>query len=66
MITQENIKDVSLTATPASVNFCALWPAAKTGLQALLSIVKNPFVKITIQGVITLGDGLCPGTNQGN
>lgn len=60
MITKDNIKDVSLTASPDSVNLCALWPAAKTGLQALESIVKNPFLKLSIQAVISLGDNFCP------
>lgn len=61
MISKADVKNVSLTATPESVNFCALWPASKAGLQALLKIVKNPFLKIAIQAIIGIGDGLCPG-----
>jgi len=59
MITKSNIKDISLAATPESVNFCAAWPAAKTGLQLLERIVKNPFLKTAIDALIKIGDGLC-------
>ncbi len=62
MITKANIKDVSLTADPSSVNFCSAWPAAKAGLELLEKIVKNPFLKGAIEMLIKIGDGLCPGT----
>jgi hypothetical protein len=62
MITKANIKDVSLSADPSSVNFCQAWPAAKAGLEILEKIVKNPFLKGTIEMLIKLGDGLCPGS----
>ncbi len=61
MITKSNLKDVSLTASPDSINFCAAWPAAKKGLELLLSIIKNPFVKTAIEMIIKIGDGLCAG-----
>ena len=60
MITKENIKDVSLSADPSSVNFCVAWPAAKKGLELLEKIVKNPFLKGVIGMLIKIGDGLCP------
>jgi hypothetical protein len=63
MITKSNLKDVSLTATPESINFCGAWPAAKTGLQLLEQLVKNPFLKTAIDMLIKIGDGLCAGNS---
>lgn len=60
MLTESDIKNVSLERSTESVNFCAAWPAAKTGLQLLRDIVKNPILKSLVGTVISLGDGLCP------
>lgn len=62
MITKANVKDVSLSASPESVNFCNYWPAAKTGLQLMEQIIKNPVVKGVIKMLVELGDRLCPTT----
>lgn len=44
--------------------FCTSWPIAKTVLESIREMVKNPFVKAAINTVIALGDGLykknCP------
>lgn len=60
MFTESDIKNVSLEKSVESVNFCAAWPAAKTGLELLKNIVKNPVVKGLIGMIINVGDGLCP------
>ena len=41
--------------------FCKLWPTIKSGLELLEKIVKNPFLKLAIEALIKIGDGLCPG-----
>ncbi|WP_294301725.1 hypothetical protein [uncultured Chryseobacterium sp.] len=60
MLTESDIKNVSLEKSPDSVNFCAVWPAAKKGLELLKEIIKNPVLKGVIGTVISLGDGFCP------
>lgn len=60
MLTEADIKNVSLEKSPESVNFCAVWPSAKAGLQVLAGIIKNPVVKGVIGMIVTLGDSLCP------
>lgn len=60
MLTESDIKNVSLEKSAESVNFCAAWPAAKKGLELLKSMIKNPGLKIVIGMVINLGDGFCP------
>lgn len=54
----DNGKDISLMAPKAASKnkFCEIWPGAKTALELLQSIVKNPFLKLTIGGVIAAGD----------
>jgi hypothetical protein len=59
-----NLEDVTYEAT-ASVNgqsakdiFCANWVTAKKALEAAQAMVKNPFVKLIIGILITVGDGL--------
>ncbi len=59
MLTKSDIKNVSLEKAPESVNFCSAWSAAKVGLELLVGIVKNPLVKVSIEMIIKLGDGLC-------
>ncbi|WP_294209742.1 hypothetical protein [uncultured Chryseobacterium sp.] len=59
MITKSNIKDVSLTSNPESINFCGVWPSAREGLKLLQSIVKDPFLKGSITMIISIGDHLC-------
>jgi hypothetical protein len=55
-----NAKDISLVAAPAGEKnkFCEIWPNAKTALQLLQSVVKNPVVKVMIGGVIAAGDAV--------
>lgn len=60
MFTESEIKNVSLEKSPESVNFCAVWSAAKKGLELLKEIVKNSVLKGVIGTVIGLGDGFCP------
>lgn len=60
MLTEADIKNVSLEKSPESVNFCAVWPSAKAGLQVLAGIIKDPIAKRILEMIITLGDGLCP------
>jgi hypothetical protein len=60
MLKESDIKNVSLEKSAESVDFCTAWPAAKSGLGLLKSIVKNPVVKGMIMMIINVGDGLCP------
>jgi len=54
-----NAKEISLHGTSSDhVNFCKLWPAAKTGLEALVTIIKNPIVKGAINLIINAGDSI--------
>lgn len=56
----DNAKDISLVAPKAASKnkFCEIWPGAKTALELLQSIVKNPFVKVAIGSVIAAGDAV--------
>jgi hypothetical protein len=51
--------DISLnkSADPKG-EFCKLWPPAKTGLELLLNIVKNPALKAIINIIIAAGDAV--------
>ena len=55
-----NAKDISLVSAPAGSKnkFCEVWPAAKTGLELLQSIVKNPIAKAAIGIVVAAGDAV--------
>ena len=54
-----NAKEISLQGTASDhVNFCTLWPPAKVGLEALIVIIKNPFVKGAINLIISAGDAI--------
>ena len=51
--------EISLTGTQLEQqNFCSLWPNVKSGLQVLITIVKNPIAKGAIQVVLTAGDAV--------
>jgi len=63
----ENIADFSnvsideqarLNGRSAKDIFCSSWPAAKTALEAIRAIVKNPIVKTAVGIIIAAGDGL--------
>ena len=55
----ENADDISMTSATGSKNkFCELWPNAKTGLELLQSIIKNPIVKVSIGVIIAAGDAV--------
>ncbi|MDQ1163652.1 hypothetical protein QE422_004020 [Chryseobacterium sp. SORGH_AS 447] len=60
MLTELDIKNVSLEKSPDSVNFCA----AKTGLQLLKDIINNPILKSLIGTVVSLGDGFVLQNNE--
>ncbi|MCC6289719.1 MAG: hypothetical protein IT249_17725 [Chitinophagaceae bacterium] len=53
-------KDISLTETTATVQnkFCDIWPNAKTALEILQQIIKNPIAKAAIGIVISTGDAI--------
>lgn len=55
-----NAKDISLVAAPAGSKnkFCEVWPGAKTALELLQGIVKNPIAKAAIGVVIAAGDAV--------
>ena len=55
-----NAKDITLVSAPAAQKnrFCEIWPNAKSGLEVLQSIVKNPIAKAAIGIVITAGDAV--------
>jgi hypothetical protein len=55
-----NAKDISLVSAPAGSKnkFCEVWPTAKTALEILQSVVKNPAVKLIISTVIATGDAV--------
>ena len=58
-MTKFNAKDISLKDNARGQNkFCELWPPAKVGLQALAAIVKNPFLRVAIEGIIAAGDAI--------
>ncbi|MBC7935814.1 MAG: hypothetical protein H7Y86_10735 [Rhizobacter sp.] len=58
MIT-ENAGDISMVSAAGSKNkFCDLWPNAKTGLELLQGIIKNPIVKVSIGVIIAAGDAV--------
>ncbi len=57
-----NVNDVSLdekALANGKSQFCEIWPTVKQGLEILKGIVKNPFLKTAISGLILVGDGIC-------
>ena len=63
MNTQEiaqNVDNISLTpaATADHNKLCDIWPTVKEGLVILASVIKNPIVKLTINGIIAAGDAI--------
>ena len=55
-----NASDISLSAAPAAAKtkFCDVWPGAKTALQLLMDMIKNPIAKGAIGIVIAAGDAV--------
>jgi hypothetical protein len=55
-----NAADITLSEVSTSSNnrFCEIWPSAKTALELLQSLTKNPIVKSVIAIVITGGDAV--------
>jgi hypothetical protein len=55
-----NANDISLESleTRGSINFCTIWPNAKTALEMLAQLTKNPIVKSVIGIVIAGGDAV--------
>lgn len=37
---------------------CEIWPIVKQGLGLLKDLIKNPFLKYTIAGIIAAGDAI--------
>ncbi|MDB5139773.1 MAG: hypothetical protein JWR12_1689 [Mucilaginibacter sp.] len=63
MNTQEilsNADNISLeeAALTGHSKLCDIWPTVKDGLEILASLIKNPFVKLTINGIIAAGDAI--------
>ncbi|MEO8447900.1 MAG: hypothetical protein ABI528_10415 [bacterium] len=42
------------------MDFCAVWPATRQGLDYLRSIVSNPIVKLIVGVIISAGNAICP------
>jgi hypothetical protein len=57
---RDNVNDISLLAAPAGSKnkFCEIWPGAKTALELLQGIIKNPIAKGAIGIVIAAGDAV--------
>jgi len=55
-----NASDISLVSAPATARnkFCEVWPGAKTALELLQGIIKNPVAKAAIGIVIAAGDAV--------
>ncbi len=61
-----NLEDVTLdveathpvTGEKAKDVFCTGWPVAKKSLELIYATVKNPIVKLIVNIVITVGDGM--------
>ena len=56
----EKRKDITLTATAEASQgkFCEIWPQARTGLELLQGLIKNPIAKGAIGLVIGAGDAV--------
>jgi hypothetical protein len=56
----ENKNDISLVSVPAAATskFCEVWPTAKTGLELLTGVIKNPVLKVIIGTVVAAGDAV--------
>ena len=53
-----NSANISLENTDNNQKFCQAWPEVQEGLQLLQSLVKNPFVKVSIGAVIAAGQAV--------
>ncbi len=60
-----NLEEISLNENAllrdgqkADSVFCKSWPSAKAALEAILVIIKSPFVKIAVGLVIQVGEGI--------
>ncbi|EHQ27964.1 hypothetical protein [Mucilaginibacter paludis] len=54
-----NANNISLDTAAIDQNkFCQLWPTVKEGLEILAGLIKNPIVKLTINGIIAAGDAI--------
>jgi hypothetical protein len=47
------------SAAVSATNFCSLWPAGKSALQALQGVVSSSVVRFAISTVIAAGDAYC-------
>lgn len=54
----DNISLEAVTTLDQRPRFCDIWPNAKTGLEMLRDLVKNPVVKVVIGTVIAAGDAI--------
>ena len=56
---KDNVNDITLVAPiDAKGTFCEVWPGAKTALELLQGIIKNPIAKGAIGIVIAAGDAV--------
>lgn len=53
-------KNISLNLPKGSsrTGFCEIWPTAKTALNLLKDIIKNPALKVIIGTIISAGDAV--------
>jgi len=58
--TQALVAEINVAALPADLKklFCEGWPGAKTVLQTLQNLLKNPLAKAAIGIVIAAGDAV--------
>jgi len=42
------------------MDFCAVWPATRQGLELLRTITTNPIVRGIIGVIISAGNAICP------
>ena len=57
---KDNVNDISLVSAPVGSKnqFCEIWPGAKTALELLQGIIKNPIAKGAIGIVMAAGDAV--------
>lgn len=53
-----NAEAVTGTGQSAKNVFCQSWPVAKTVLEAISNMIKNPMIKVSIGIIIRVGDAM--------
>ena len=56
-----DLQDISLEGNldDAKVKICQYWPQARTTLELLAEVIKNPVAKTVIRVVIGIGNAIC-------